>query len=697
MSNRHESKLLKVQEVLADGMYSIPAYQRNYAWGVKEIEQLVADVRDYAQRNSQNLALVYYIGTLVVYERRTEKHQHWEVVDGQQRLTTLSLLVSVLRALHPELAPLMTRMPLLFECREASSLALQSVFAHPLQAATFTSATQDGATRASADDTSGASSIWAGRGIIESLLREMPEVERKAFAKFLLDRVQLLRVGLPPRTDLNHYFEVMNNRGEQLAKHEVLKAHLLGALQQSGDQAAMKMLPAVWDACAVMDRSVQSWFLPVMRKRLFAVDGSVLLVKDQSELEDCFSSWGVPVTAPKSLLQLIALGTRCTSSQPGKVKAVGDEDEDDESKAQFGAVINFPNFLLQVLVMMPGDEFAAIPLDDKHLLTAFKPLLLGGAGKIKEFVFRLLRCRFLLDQYVIKSSVDNQGDEEHWQLQRCKFRNDKAVLQWVNAFDDEGQCYAERLRMLQSALHVSYMLPTRKHWLQGVLRWLYRQKEAEAIDAQAFLLALEELVKAFVLEVGAVTTQSVTYEEVVRRNTHFFAPQLQDSVLVQALPQKLIYSQVRLVDFNFLDYLLWWRARYENNADAQERRDFAFTSSRRSIEHLHPQTELVEGDAWNSAHLHAFGNLCLVSHAMNSRLSNSGPEDKFKQLTSERRSQSLKVFSMYEAFVAEETWTACKTMTGHEEQMLALLKNVFASGSLIGNGLLMADTEEGVS
>lgn len=45
--------------------------------------------------------------------------------------------------------------------------------------------------------------------------------------------------------------------------------------------------------------------------------------------------------------------------------------------------------------------------------------------------------------------------------------------------------------MLQAALHVSPMLPTRKHWLQGVLRWLYRQDIDAPIDAQAFLLALE--------------------------------------------------------------------------------------------------------------------------------------------------------------------------------------------------------------
>jgi uncharacterized protein with ParB-like and HNH nuclease domain len=125
MNDKHEPQLLTVQRILSSQIYAIPVYQRNYAWGVKEISQLIADVRDYAQRNAQNLVHDYYIGTLVVYGRSTDKHSFWEVVDGQQRLTTLSLLVSVLRAMHPQLASAMQRMPLQFECREASRRYLQ--------------------------------------------------------------------------------------------------------------------------------------------------------------------------------------------------------------------------------------------------------------------------------------------------------------------------------------------------------------------------------------------------------------------------------------------------------------------------------------------------------------------------------------------------------------------------------------------
>ncbi|MDH1766129.1 hypothetical protein N5D37_10700 [Comamonas aquatica] len=286
-------------------------------------------------------------------------------------------------------------MPLQFECREASSQALQAVFAAPLKPQVVLK--QDGEPEGSAEDVSGARSIWQGRSIIEGLLHEMPAGERKTFADFLLHRVLLLRVELPARTDLNHYFEVMNNRGEQLAKHEVLKARLLGRLQQQAQPVAMQMLHAVWDACAVMDRSVLSGFVPELRKRLFRADGTVLLVKDEVALLDCFSAMKEPTAQPKSLQQLIGTAAKSEGGLPGKPQpAAAGDDEEDESQAQFGAVINFPNFLLQVLAMMPGDAFAHTPLDDKHLLTAFEPLLRSEAGLIQTFAFRLLRCRFLL-------------------------------------------------------------------------------------------------------------------------------------------------------------------------------------------------------------------------------------------------------------------------------------------------------------
>jgi len=67
--------------LVGDEIYSIPMYQRNYAWDEAEITQLIQDVIDYLpeQRN-------YYIGTLVVFEQRDASQIYYETIDGQQRL-----------------------------------------------------------------------------------------------------------------------------------------------------------------------------------------------------------------------------------------------------------------------------------------------------------------------------------------------------------------------------------------------------------------------------------------------------------------------------------------------------------------------------------------------------------------------------------------------------------------------------------
>ena len=70
---------------------------------------------------------------------------------------------------------------------------------------------------------------------------------------------------------------------------------------------------------------------------------------------------------------------------------------------------------------------------------------------------------------------------------------------------------------------------------------------------------------------------------------------------------------------------------------------------------------------------------------MNSRLSNSGPEDKFRQLVSEseRKNQSLKALEMHSVFVAQKAWLADVSMHEHANQMFALMQRAFGSGNLI--------------
>ena len=86
--------------------YVIPLYQRAYAWEDKEIVQLIDDINDSTGD--------YYIGSLVVAKVK-DKVETYEVVDGQQRLTTLYLLLHYLvscRRLEREVGKTLS-----FDCR----------------------------------------------------------------------------------------------------------------------------------------------------------------------------------------------------------------------------------------------------------------------------------------------------------------------------------------------------------------------------------------------------------------------------------------------------------------------------------------------------------------------------------------------------------------------------------------------------
>ncbi|WP_027994444.1 hypothetical protein [Simplicispira psychrophila] len=104
------------------------------------------------------------------------------------------------------------------------------------------------------------------------------------------------------------------------------------------------------------------------------------------------------VIAPQPIA---ALQTLTTQNKKLPTEA---EPSDEEEKVQFGPVINFPNFLLQVLALMPHKAEEKTPLDDKHLLDAFKAalypsqetegveLLVLRLQRVRYFAFVLLRC-----------------------------------------------------------------------------------------------------------------------------------------------------------------------------------------------------------------------------------------------------------------------------------------------------------------
>lgn len=651
-----EINQLSIKALLrGDVEYVIPMYQRNYAWEEGEITQLIQDVIDYLPKNGDK-ARNYYIGTLVVYERQDSKTPAFETIDGQQRLTTLSLLTSYLK--NTQLVDLVwySTLSIHFDSREHSRATFAAIFEGKFN---------DDPAEVLAEKQINIGILNGYRLIKKVLPQKLKEngVSLQQFADYLFRYVQIMRVKVPADTDLNHYFEIMNNRGEQLEKHEVLKARMMEQLQ--GCKQSQMCLHAVWEACANMERYVQMGFTLEQRGSIFGEkDWEQFRVEDFDDLR----------AALHSTQEMLAKeGSSLTLDQIIAKAPIGAEQDQyqssEDAPERFNTVINFPNFLLHVLRV---DTQADIPLDDKRLLDTFETHVLkqpDPVAAVKRFTFSLLRCKYLFDLYVIKREFIKGTDG--WSLKRFKWndggeRSRAGRGSYVNTFGEEdgSEGINRRILMLLSAFHVSTPTLVYKHWLNAALHHLFQAKQ---VEAQAYLQHMESVAKAFIFDRFLAAEKGLDYFAMIYENqgicqTHG------ESIAADTFELRLKFGNIEnnLV-FNFLDYLLW----LEHGA-SEPVKSYEFTF-RSSVEHYYPQHPLPGHAQLDVDTLMSFGNLCLISHDKNSRLSNFMPAAK-KEFYQNNAIDSVKQHLMMKA----EPWDA-GAIRMHYEQMKDVLLNSLAS------------------
>ena len=91
---RIENHKYSIEEAFRECFYIVPDYQREYVWTDKEVHQLLEDINEQVDAGSSH---EYFIGTVLVSP--SEQKNHFEVIDGQQRLTTFFLLLCGLKHL----------------------------------------------------------------------------------------------------------------------------------------------------------------------------------------------------------------------------------------------------------------------------------------------------------------------------------------------------------------------------------------------------------------------------------------------------------------------------------------------------------------------------------------------------------------------------------------------------------------------
>jgi uncharacterized protein with ParB-like and HNH nuclease domain len=95
VSSNNPLCLKNIHDLLGE-TFLIPAYQRGYRWSALQVKELLDDVWEFSQKENSEDSAFYCLQPIVV----TQQESSWSVVDGQQRLTTLYLILNYLEREH---------------------------------------------------------------------------------------------------------------------------------------------------------------------------------------------------------------------------------------------------------------------------------------------------------------------------------------------------------------------------------------------------------------------------------------------------------------------------------------------------------------------------------------------------------------------------------------------------------------------
>ena len=626
---------LTLINLLSKNEYLIPLYQRNYAWGRDEIFQLLNDIN----QSTGN----YYLGTLVVSKKEIEQDKfQYEIIDGQQRHTTLSIINAVFKN-RGDLETAIKR-NLYFEVRDKCEHAIDDILDNRLNFKDVSTVIPNDA---------GVVSIINACKIIDEFLFEKlknDDEKIKVFANRFYHEVQIFRAELPKGTDLNHYFEIMNNRGEQLEKHEILKAAFMKELDDN-DQHCFS---TIWDACSNMNSHVQINISEENgRKVLFGesyqelnfkkfIENKVIIDNNEETDNDVDRS----KEKNQEFSDVLGLDENTLNNIISNYQVPDNYSQTPTANFvdKFISIIDFPNFLLQVLKL----DNEKVKLDDKFLLDDFG-YKNGVLPDSMLFIEKLLRYRLMFDRYLVKrEGVDNEWS---WSLKKV-VHEDNVYKTTFNEEDDR-----RKLRMIETMFHVTFSTNSYKNWLFEIMSF-FKKSDSIEIQSSELLNLLDKNAKEYFNEINSENIFNAGL------NTPRFI-------------------------FNYLDYLLWIRyydeVRGDKNASIKE--DYVNVSieqyknkfsnfkfvQRTSIEHLYPQSRvndlIAEGKESKKEILNSFGNLCLISARSNSSYNGDLPSQKKED--SKARNESLKQLIMFANFTGG-TWNTAE-INRHQYEMEKLI------------------------
>ncbi len=232
-----------IRELLSGSKYTIDFYQREYAWQERQVRELIDDLttrflESWAEGHERQEVETYghyFLGSVVISNKRGKRY----IVDGQQRLTTLSLLLIFLHHLQAERDDRVELKDLIFSEKfgrksfnldvDDRAVCMDKLYAdEPFDPNGATESVRNIAARYA--------------NVADHFPEEVHGPALPYFVDWLLENVHLVEIQTFSDEDAYTIFETMNDRGLSLSLPEMLKGYVLSNIRQEGDQRTVNQV-----------------------------------------------------------------------------------------------------------------------------------------------------------------------------------------------------------------------------------------------------------------------------------------------------------------------------------------------------------------------------------------------------------------------------------------------------------------------
>ncbi|WP_300024345.1 DUF262 domain-containing protein [uncultured Maribacter sp.] len=649
------SNLTDIKSIVAQEYeFNIPIYQRLYVWTEEQVKTLFEDLLTAYKADKD----IYYIGGVITVNNENSD-KLYDLVDGQQRFTTLWLLSNELGGNLEPFTYKNGELRLKFAIRQNVTDYFNNI---------------GKAEHSSSNDSKDYSDLLkigkARNQINQLILQHLEDEEEKIkFSQYIFEKVKMVLTNVPKTTDLNKLFEALNNRGEQLAHHEILKARLLNYIKNVEKRNQYAKL---WQVCSVMDNYLER----VIALEIGSSKDVAHIFDNGFDIDDVLNLF--ESSNPQTTLMLSDVLEHpeqyedIATSVKDNITHHPESNEDEFEPVR--SILSFPQLLLHTLriFLFKNEEEDILRINEKELLETFDKHLLKSESINEEFVIRffetLFKVRYSFDRYVIKWITVSEDKEEHSIKDIYKQNQKKGG--WTYYLRRLNKDRLHGMALLQSILYHSQQNTT-QYWLTPFLYWMIEEKPIFN-DAYYWLRQLDNTL-------FSSNTEHISLPERTINSMGDFLNVECDAESVFGTLENLNNSGVGFPHFWFykIEFVLWY---YRDQLNKQEDWGNYKMTARNSIEHIGPQNPRDPRDKVCIETLDTMGNLVLVTRSINSEYSDKAygvKRSMFENKKAKGSIDSLKSDLIYN----EDDWNDQKAEE-HFAKIMVLLNDYFDEHNL---------------